>query len=388
MKMPRIRSLIPFALLLVAVFAAGIGVAGVSFPPAPRDEVAPAVDKLEAAASTDAVSMSDAEIAASEIGVVPATTVDLTSNILASGTVASTPGAEAVLTTRAAGTIVRVGKRIGDPVRKGEVIALVESRDAAAIAAERSAADARVELARRQLERETRLLQQGVSPRADYETAEANLGVAVAEARRAAAAERVAGVASDGRSAAVVSPIDGRITRAFGNLGAYVQADVELFRVVDARRLQIEASLPPADAARIQAGDPVEVSAASSPTLQGRVVTSTGAVDPATRQATVVILPADGASAIVPGQLVRVRILARGNDGSPTITVSQDSVQTLRGRSVVFARTRQGFEARNVQLGRRSAGMVEILAGIEPGTPIASANAFLLKAELAKETSQ
>ena len=332
--------------------------------------------------------MSEAEIAASEIGVAPATTVGLTSNILASGTVTSTPGAEAVLTARAAGTIVRVGKRIGDPVRNGEVIALVESRDAAAIAAERSAADARVELARRQLERETRLLQQGVSPRADYETAEANLGVAVAEARRAAAAEKVAGVASDGRSAAVVSPIDGRITRAFGNLGAYVQADVELFRVVDARRLQIEASLPPADAARIQAGDPVEVSAASSPTLQGRVVTSTGAVDPATRQATVVILPADGASALVPGQLVRVRILARGNDGSPTITVSQDSVQTLRGRSVVFARTRQGFEARNVQLGRRSAGMVEILSGIEPGTPIASANAFLLKAELAKETSQ
>src|SRR3546814_12151528 len=63
---------------------------------------------------------------------------------------------------------------------------------ASAIAADRSTAAARVTLASRQLARERTLLNQGVSPRADYETAEANLAVAQAEARQASAAEHLA----------------------------------------------------------------------------------------------------------------------------------------------------------------------------------------------------
>src|SRR3546814_17870785 len=68
---------------------------------------------------------------------------------------------------------------------------------ASAIAADRSTAAARVTLASRQLARERTLLNQGVSPRADYETAEANLAVAQAEARQASAAASTAKVSRD-----------------------------------------------------------------------------------------------------------------------------------------------------------------------------------------------
>ncbi|MBL7659745.1 efflux RND transporter periplasmic adaptor subunit, partial [Escherichia coli] len=107
----------------------------------------------------------------SKIGIAPAAAGGLDAAISASATVDSTPDAEAVLTARAAGTVTRIFKRIGDPVRAGETIALLESRDASAIAADRGAAAARVTLAERQLAREKSLLDQGVSPRADYETA-------------------------------------------------------------------------------------------------------------------------------------------------------------------------------------------------------------------------
>ena len=85
---------------------------------------------------------------------------------------ARTADAEAVLTARAPGTITRIFSRIGDPVRAGQTLALVESRDASQIAADRSSASARVTLAQRQLARERTLLAQGVSPRADYEAAQ------------------------------------------------------------------------------------------------------------------------------------------------------------------------------------------------------------------------
>ncbi|BBD02194.1 efflux RND transporter periplasmic adaptor subunit [Sphingobium sp. YG1] len=369
-------------LLLAAL--AGFGVARMTGPSAPTAETEAAAD----AAQTDTVVITQDGIKTSRIGVAPAAAGGVAGIILASATVEATPDAEAVLTARAAGTVTRIFKRIGDPVSAGETIALVESRDASAIAADRSTAAARVTLASRQLARERILLNQGVSPRADYETAEANLAVAQAEARQASAAASAAKVSRDGRSVAVVSSISGRITSAPVNLGAFVQAETELFRVADPRRLQIEASMPAADALRVKAGDRVELTTNNGQKVEGQVRSATGVVDPQTRQATVVVTPSGGGGLIAPGQLVQARIFASGGDAASGVNVPQDAVQTLGDRSVVFVRTRQGFKAQTVRVGTRSGGMVEIASGLPANTVIATTNAFLLKAELGKESAK
>lgn len=372
------------AIGLVLAALAGFGIARMTGPSAPTVDT-------EAAASTaptDIVAITQDGIKTSGIGLAQAAAGGVAGIILASATVEATPDAEAVLTARAAGTVTRIFKRIGDPVSAGETIALVESRDASAIAADRSTAAARVTLARRQLARERTLLNQGVSPRADYETAEANLAVAQAEARQASAAASTVKVAGDGRSVAVVSSISGRITSAPGNLGAFVQAETELFRVADPRRLQIEASVPAADASRVKAGDRVELTSSDGRKVEGRVRSATGVVDPQTRQATVVVTPGGGGIPIAPGQLVQARIFASGGGGATGVNVPQDAVQTIGDRSVVFVRTRQGFKAQTVRVGTRSGGMVEIVSGLPANTVIATTNAFLLKAELGKESAE
>jgi cobalt-zinc-cadmium efflux system membrane fusion protein len=289
-----------------------------------------------------------------------------------------------VLTARAPGTVTRILKRIGDPVRAGETLALVESRDASQIAADRSAAAARVTLASRQAARERSLVAQGVSARADYETAEASLAVAQADARRASAAAGAVRLAADGRSIAVVSPITGRITAAPANLGQFVAAETPLFRVADPRRLQITASLPPADAGRVRDGDRVELSTNDGRVVAGRVRAATGVVDPETRAATVVIVPTGGGSTLAPGQSVQARIFASGGARHNGVMVPQEAVQTIDDQSVVFVRTAAGFRAQPVQAGGRSGGMVAITSGLRAGTTIATDNAFLLKAELGK----
>lgn len=372
------------AIGLVLAALAGFGVARMTGPSAPTAETAAAAST----APTDSVAITEDGIKTSGIGVAPAAAGGIAGIILASATVGATPDAEAVLTARAAGTVTRIFKRIGDPVTAGETIALVESRDASAIAADRSAAAARVTLASRQLARERTLLNQGVSPRADYETAEANLAVAQAEARQASAAASAAKVAGDGRSVAVVSSISGRIISAPGNLGAFVQAETELFRVADPLRLQIEASVPAADASRVRAGDRVELTTNDGQKVEGRVRSATGVVDPQTRQATVVVTPNSGGSLIAPGQLVQARIFASGGGVASGVNVPQDAVQTIGDRSVVFVRTRQGFKAQTVRVGTRSGGMVEIVSGLPANTVIATTNAFLLKAELGKESAE
>jgi len=371
------------ALALALAAAAGFGVARLTAP-APQAEAA-AGDK---AIPSDSVTISADGIRISQIAVAPAAAGELDAAIPASAMVEAMPDAEAVLTARAAGTVTRIFKRIGDPVGAGETLALVESRDASAIAADRASASARVTLASKQLARERKLLDQGVSPRADYETAEANLAVARADAMRANAAAGAARVAGDGRSVAVVSPVSGRLTAAPASLGQFVAAETVLFRVVDPRRLQITASLPPADAGRVRAGDRVELAAGDGRMIEGRVRSATGVVDPDSRAATVVIEPGAGGSGFAPGQLVQVRIFASGGALANGVMVPQDAVQTVGERTVVFVRTAAGFRAQTIQAGRRSGGLVSVISGLKAGTPVATTNAFLLKAELEKESAE
>lgn len=372
------------AIALVAAVAVGFGAARLTQPGGSADTEA---QETAPAAPADHVEISDAGVKLSQIAVAPATSGELDAAIPASATVQATPDAEAVLTARAPGTVTRIFKRIGDPVRAGETLALVESRDASSIAADRSVASARVTLASRQLERERKLLDQGVSPRADYETAQAALAVARADAMRASAAASSAHVARDGRSVMVTSPISGRLTMASASLGQFIAAETELFRVADPHRLQITAGVPAQDAARVRAGDRVELTVGEGQTIEARVRSFTGVVDPRSRAATVVV-EADDTSALAPGQLVQARIFASGGAIRGGVMVPQDAVQTTGARTVVFVRTPKGFKAVTVQVGSRSGGLVSIVSGIRAGTPIATANAFLLKAELEKETAE
>lgn len=371
------------AIGLVAAAALGFGAARMTEAPPPAAEA-----EADAKAPSDAIAITPQGITASQIKVAPAASGELDATILASATVEATPDAEAVLTARAPGTVTRIFKRIGDPIRTGETLALVESRDASQIASERQAAAARVALARQQAARERGLVAQGVSPRADLETAQANLAVAQADASRASAAAGAVRLAGDGRSIAVVSPVSGRVTAAAANLGQFVAAETELFRVADTGRLQVTVGVTPADAVRVRSGDRVELTTNDGQVIEGRVRSATGVVDPDSRTATVVVTPTTGGSTLAPGQLVQARIYASQGAATNSVMVPQDAVQTLGARTVVFVRTRYGFAARTVQVGSRSGGMVAIVSGLAGGTQIATTNAFLLKAEVEKGSAE
>ena len=117
------------------------------------------------------------------------------------------------------------------------------------------------------------------------------------------------------------------------------------------------------------------------------VRSTTPALDPASRTATVILQLRAAAGGLTQGQAVRVRILPRGSE-TTSIVLPEDAVQTLNGRDVVFVRTRNGFRAAPVSLGQRSAGRVEILSGVKAGDEVATGNAYLLKADLGKAAGE
>ena len=307
----------------------------------------------------------------------------LASEIIAQGFVATTSEGEAILTARADGAIVRITQHLGDNVRQGETIALLESREAATLTADRSAAAARVAAARSAYNRERRLFEARVTARQDLEAAQAILAEAEAELRRAQSAAGASKLAGDGRTMAIVSPITGRLTKADARLGAYVLAGTDLFHIADPNRLQVNASVLPTDARRVSVGDTAVIELADGETRNATVHSITPALDAQSKTATLVLMP-QGAAQLTAGQGVRVRVRPGGQPSDGRMTLPEESVQTVEGKNMVFVRGPKGFQATEVVIGERSGGRIEIISGIPAGAVIATKGAFLLKAELGK----
>lgn len=379
----------PLTGLLVAIAAAlGFGAAHWS---GPKQASAPASAPAPAAAAQDSAS-TEIEIPAeylttANIAVEPVAAGDVAGEILAPGSVTALPNSEAVIIARAPGTVSRVNHRLGETVRAGETLALVESLDAAAMAAERSTALARLELARKNHNREASLFGEGVSPRQDLEAAQATLTVAQADARRAQLVAAAVHVGSDGKSVAVVSPIAGKVTAVAATLGAYVQPQAELFRVARPDAVQVEAHVSAADISRIGAGDAATILAAGGVPVQAVIHAVTPTVSGETRAATVVLTPKGSAHGLIVGEGAQVRLHARGA-AAAGLVVPEDAVQNIDGRDVLFVRTGKGFRPQPVLVGTRSGGIAQIVSGVRAGELVATRNAFLVKADMIKENKE
>lgn len=365
----------------VAGVLVGRGTDGADGPTAAAP-AAEAGEEGEAHGPEGFIAMSPERIATAGIQTEKVSGGTLGAEILAQANVTAPPEGRSSLTARADGAVTRIFKRLGDGVRAGETIAIIESREASTIAAERSAAQARAQAARLALNREQRLFSAKITARQDLEAAQANAAQAEAELRRTQAAAAAAGVTADGRSIAVRSLIGGRITKVDAELGAFVSAGTELFEVANPRSVQIEAAVPAADAQRIRPGDAAVVELPGGATLAATVRSTTPAVNVESRAATIVITPSGIPAGLVQGQSVRVRITARGAPTNNRIVVAEEAVQQVEGRDVVFVQAEKGFQAIPVTVGSRSGGRAEILSGLQPGLVIVTTGAFVMKSEL------
>jgi len=341
-------------------------------------------DEAVSAGEEGLISLSPEQIAAAEIEIVDVSNGGVAELVLPA-TITARPDSVAIIDARASGVVLSLRKSLGESIRRGEAVAVIESAEAASLAAARSSAQARFNQAQAFFQREQGLFDQNVTARQDLEAAQANLSVARAELNRASAAASAAGVSGDGRSIAVTSPISGSVTAAPATLGSFVNAGEELFRVVNPNGLQIEVAIPASDIGRIRPGDVAtfDLPGGGSATAQVRAVTPS--LDPESRTA-IAVLPLPRALAgLQAGSFVEVRLQSSGETDPSRIVVPEDAVQTVDGQNVVFVRTQEGFKVQAVQTGDRSAGMVTVLSGIEAGERIASENSVLLKGELEKD---
>ena len=105
-------------------------------------------------------------------------------------------------------------------------------------------------------------------------------------------------------------------------------------------------------------------------------------LDKETRAARVVASFDNAARKWRPGLFVMAEIPT--DEAPAAIVVAKTALQTIKGDTVVFVRTENGFEARKISVGRQDARLVEVTEGLTAGERVATSNTFVLKAELGK----
>jgi len=194
--------------------------------------------------------------------------------VAAEGRVVAYPGAEVVVGTDLAGTLVQLRVQEKQPVRKGELLAELRSDDHRAALTEARArvaeADAEIRLAEADLERARSLWEKEVGSRQALDKAERDLQTARARRDTAkATADRLDAVLAKTR---ILSPIDGVVIARHAQPGETLEAGQKIVTVADLSRTRIEAELDEFDAGRVALGDGVRVSAEGwDGTWRGRV---------------------------------------------------------------------------------------------------------------------
>ena len=345
-----------------------------------------------------AVRMTEEQIAGAKIEVAEAGPGTIVRRVSLPGTVAANADRLARVPARVAGIVTALNKRLGDTVAAGEVLALVESAEIATVKGDYLAALRTTELARVTFEREQRLWQRKISAEQDFLKArtdwqEAQIRLDLARQKLAALGLSQADVEALPRQPIealrrqeVRSPIAGRITARPAVLGTSVSSDTEVYTVADLSTVWVEMAVPPSDLTFVKEGMPVRIRSEGEVRGEGRIVFLSPVLDPETRSARAVVEVPNQEGAFRPGGFATAEVATQ--EQRADVLVPRTAVQEIEGESVVFVRTPEGFEKREVVLGRGDQDGVEVVFGLEPGERYAAANTFVLKAELGKSEAE
>lgn len=339
------------------------------------------------------IAMTTEQVTAAGIQTVAVSPGVLTSHVAVPGVLAANQDRLTRVTARVPGTVAEVRKKLGDAVVRGDVLAVIESREIADAKGEFLAATRTLALAETTLNREARLWKQRISAEQDFlqarSTAEevrirldlsrqrlSTLGLSDAE---------VAGLprqpVASLRRLEIRAPIDGQVTARAAVPGAAVTGDAELFSVADLSALWVEMAIPPRDLPMARKGQAIAV-AGDGIKGEGHIVFLSPLLDPETRSARAVAELPNAEGQWRPGAFVSANLATA--EQPVNVMVPREALQEVEKDQVVFVRTPDGFEKREIALGREGTDAVEVIFGLDAGTEIAVAGSFALKAELGK----
>ena len=292
-----------------------------------------------------------------------------------------------------AGRAVDIRANVGDSVKAGAVLAVLDAPELGTAAADLAKARADAQFKKAALDRVKSLFAAEVVPRREFEAAQADWQQAQAEAERARLrlANLAPGGGADPGSQRYVlrAPLAGVVAARNINPAMEVRPDASepLFVVTDMSRLSVLVDVPERDLSVVTVGKTarVEVSAYPERSFEGKVIRVAPTLDPQTRRVQARVAVDNRENLLKPEMYARVAILADAKEEVPRVPLGALLVEGVK--NYVFVERDPGvFEKREVTLASQTRNHAYVWAGLKAGEKVVSVGALLLSAELASSS--
>ncbi len=296
---------------------------------------------------------------------------------------------------RVSGVVLEVRKNLGDTVKKGEIIAIIDSRELGDARSRYLVGLEREKLARYNFERVQRLWETKAVAEKEYLTAqkvflEEKIEMTSAERKLKALGLTVTEIHSladennDKLTHYIIrAPFDGVVIRKHLSHGEWLKEDAEMYLIADLSTVWVDIIVYANDLSSIHVGQDATVVADSNEIEGIGKVSYIGPLvgeDTRTAKARLVLPNPDGLWR--PGLFAKVALVK--HNAQPPVVVRAGAIQNHRNRPVVFVQSDDQYEARPVKLGRTDGKLTEITKGLSPGERYVIRNSYVLKAELGK----
>ncbi len=185
------------------------------------------------------------------------------------------------------------------------------------------------------------------------------------------------------RTLTIYSPASGVVMEKAAIQGMRFMPGEPLFRITDLSAVWLLADVFEQDLAMVHVGQSVKISVDAYPgkDLTGKIAFIYPTVNPETRTAQVRIELANPGGTLRPDMYASVQ-LSSGHNQAMALTVPDSAVIDSGTRQVVLIQRAEGlFESREVKLGARADGYVEVLEGLSEGENVVVRANFLIDAE-------
>ena len=314
-----------------------------------------------------------------------ATSRDATPELSVTGVVSPDVSRAVPVVSLSSGRVIELRARLGDQVKKGQLLLRIQSVDDSSAFSDYRKAVADGALADRQLERAKALLERGAIAKKDEEVAEDAADKARVDVENAAERLRVLGVDSSRPPTAIVdvfAPASGVITEQNVTNAAGVKSldnTPNLFTISDLSHVWIVCDVYENDLPTVRIGDTADIHLNAYPdrVMTGRISNIGPILDPTLRTAKVRIEVAN------PG-LMRVGMFVtatfHGQTTEKRAVVPATAILHLHDREWVYIPIGEGrFERKEVVGGQMlPSNMQELVSGLQPGQSVVS-NALIFQ---------
>ena len=344
----------------------------------------------------NSVILSEAETQAVNIKTVVVSRQAISSELSAMGKVLANQYKKAIVSYPFSARIAQIDAKIGEHVKKGQKLLVLQSEEVGEAIAIFYTADADFELARVNMERSQKLFKKGVGAKKNYLASEAALKGAEAKLNAAEKKLHVLGFTENEIKLIVethqvnpvislYAPISGKIVKSNLILGDMVDETTELMTIMDPSLLWVDAEIYEKDIAKIHIGQRVRirVPAYKEETFTGRVSYIGDMLNEGSRTITVRTEVKNKQNKLKPGMFADLIISL---DQSNEVTVVPESaILADKGQQLIFVISNGQYIPHIVKTGTKAAGFVEIVSGIQEGDTVVTVGNYSLKSKLYEE---